>query len=45
MVDYVLIGKLAPYQRSNDTLEQFVIHLYERGITIDEIANIWALLH
>src|SRR5699024_10705753 len=31
---------LAPYQRSNDTLEQFVIHLYEKGITTDEIADL-----
>src|SRR5699024_679075 len=31
---------LAPYQRSNDTLEQFVIHLYEKGITTEEIADL-----
>ncbi|WP_040513800.1 IS256 family transposase [Gracilibacillus halophilus] len=31
---------LAPYQRSSDTLEQFVIHLYEKGITTDEIAHL-----
>src|SRR5699024_9442009 len=31
---------LAPYQRSNDTLEQFVIHLYEKGIKTDEIADL-----
>ena len=23
---------IAPYRRSNDTLEQFVIHLYEKGL-------------
>src|SRR5699024_11835667 len=31
---------VAPYQRSNDTLEQFVIHLEEKGITTDEIADL-----
>lgn len=31
---------LTPYKRSNDTLEQFVIHLYEKGITTDEIAHL-----
>jgi len=31
---------LAPYKRSNDTLEQFIIHLYEKGITTDEIADL-----
>lgn len=31
---------LAPYKRSNDTLEQFVIHLYEKGITTNEIADL-----
>ncbi|WP_077701822.1 IS256 family transposase [Virgibacillus dokdonensis] len=31
---------VAPYKRSNDTLEQFVIHLYEKGITTDEIAHL-----
>lgn len=31
---------VARYKRSNDTLEQFVIHLYEKGITTDEIANL-----
>src|SRR5699024_12273689 len=31
---------LAPYQRSNDTLEQFVTHLYEKGSTTDEIADL-----
>src|SRR5699024_7280030 len=30
---------LAPYNRSNDTLEQFVIHLYKKGITTDDIAE------
>lgn len=31
---------VGPYKRSNDTLEQFVIHLYEKGITTDEIADL-----
>ncbi|PAC34389.1 IS256 family transposase [Caldifermentibacillus hisashii] len=31
---------IAPYKRSNDTLEQFVIHLYEKGITTNEIAHL-----
>lgn len=31
---------VAPYQRSNGPLEQFVIHLYEKGITTDEIADL-----
>src|SRR5699024_1096739 len=31
---------LAPYKRSNDTLEQFVIHLYEKGITTSEISDL-----
>ncbi|TRM11408.1 IS256 family transposase [Lentibacillus cibarius] len=31
---------LEPYKRSNDTLEQFVIRMYEKGITTDEIADL-----
>ena len=31
---------IAPYKRSNDTLEQFVIHLYEKGMTTNEIAHL-----
>jgi len=31
---------VSPYKRSNDTLEQFVIHLYEKGITTSEIADL-----
>src|SRR5699024_645335 len=31
---------VGPYKRSNDTLEQFVIHLYEKGIITDEIADL-----
>src|SRR5699024_5941428 len=27
---------LTPYKRSNDTLKQFVIHIYEKGITTSE---------
>jgi len=30
---------LAHYKRSNNTLEQLIIHLYEKGITISEISN------
>ncbi|PEB54350.1 IS256 family transposase [Bacillus pseudomycoides] len=31
---------VAPYQRSNDTLEATVIHLFQKGITITEIAHL-----
>src|SRR5699024_3475539 len=31
---------IAPYKVLNDTLEQFVIHLYEKGITTNEIAHL-----
>ncbi|SCL94784.1 Mutator family transposase [Bacillus cytotoxicus] len=30
---------MAPYQRSNDTLEATVIHLFQKGITMTEIAH------
>ena len=31
---------VAPYKRSNDTLEDTVIHLFKKGITMSEIANL-----
>ncbi|MTT33361.1 IS256 family transposase, partial [Terrilactibacillus sp. BCM23-1] len=31
---------IAPYKRSNDTLESTVIHLFQKGITMSEIANL-----
>lgn len=31
---------VAPYQRSNDTLEATVIHLFQKGITMTEIAHL-----
>jgi len=31
---------VAPYKRSNDTLESTVIHLFKKGITMAEIANL-----
>lgn len=31
---------MAPYQRSNDTLEATVIHLFQKGITMTEIAHL-----
>ncbi|MET3684490.1 transposase-like protein, partial [Alkalibacillus flavidus] len=31
---------VAPYKRSSDTLEQTVIHLYEKGITTEEITQL-----
>lgn len=31
---------VAPYKRSNDTLETTVIHLFKKGITMSEIANL-----
>lgn len=30
---------LTPYRRHNDTLESFVIHMYQNGLTMSEIAN------
>src|SRR5699024_12078707 len=36
---------LAPYQRSNDTLEQFVIHLYEKDITTDVFEDLMDLMY
>lgn len=31
---------VVPYKRSNDTLESTVIHLFQKGITMSEIANL-----
>ena len=31
---------MAPYKRSNDTLEETVIHLFKKGITMTEIADL-----
>lgn len=31
---------IAPYKRSNDTLESFVIHMFQKGVTTAEIANL-----
>ena len=31
---------IAPYKRSNDTLENTVIHLFQKGITMTEIAHL-----
>ena len=31
---------VAPYKRSNDTLESFVIHLFQKGVTMTEIAEL-----
>ena len=31
---------ITPYKRSNDTLEQFVIHMYQKGITTSEITEL-----
>lgn len=31
---------IAPYRRSNDTLEAFVIHMFQKGVTTAEIANL-----
>lgn len=31
---------VAPYNRSNDTLESFVIHLFQKGVTLTEIADL-----
>lgn len=30
---------VAPYKRHNDTLEDFVIHMYQKGMTMSEIAD------
>ncbi len=31
---------IAPYKRSNDTLESFVIHMFQKGVTMTEIADL-----
>jgi len=31
---------VAPYKRSNDTLESFVIHMFQKGVTTSEIARL-----
>lgn len=31
---------VAPYRRSNDTLEAFVIHMFQKGVTNAEIADL-----
>jgi putative transposase len=31
---------VAPYRRTNDTLESFVIHLFQKGITMSEISDL-----
>ncbi len=31
---------IAPYRRSNDTLESFVIHLFQKGVTMTEISDL-----
>ncbi|MEK5067585.1 IS256 family transposase [Sporosarcina sp. FSL K6-1508] len=31
---------VAPYKRSNDTLESFVIHMFQKGVTMSEIADL-----
>ncbi|CAM3134218.1 transposase [Paenibacillus sediminis] len=31
---------VAPYKRSNDTLESFVIHMFQKGVTMTEIADL-----
>src|SRR5699024_5564901 len=31
---------VAPYKRSNDTLESFVIHMFQKGVTMSEISHL-----
>ncbi len=31
---------VAPYKRSNDTLESFVIHMFKKGVTMSEISDL-----
>lgn len=31
---------VTPYKRSNDTLESFVIHMFQKGVTMTEIADL-----
>lgn len=32
--------KVAPYKRSNDMLESFVIHMFQKGVTMSEISDL-----
>ncbi|UOR10444.1 IS256 family transposase [Halobacillus amylolyticus] len=31
---------VAPYKRTNDTLESFVIHMFQKGVTMSEVSNL-----
>ncbi|WP_418312510.1 transposase [Planococcus maritimus] len=31
---------VAPYKCSNDTLESFVIHIFQKGVTVFEISDL-----
>src|SRR5699024_11937303 len=31
---------VSPYKRSNDTLESFVIHMFQKGVTMSEISHL-----
>lgn len=31
---------VAPYKRSNDTLESFVIHMFQKGVTLSEVSDL-----
>jgi putative transposase len=31
---------IAPYKRTNDTLESFVIHMFQKGVTMSEISDL-----
>lgn len=31
---------VAPYKRSNDTLESFVIHMFQKGVTMSEVSDL-----
>jgi putative transposase len=31
---------VAPYKRTNDTLESFVIHMFQKGVTMSEISQL-----
>lgn len=31
---------VAPYKRANDTLESFVIHMFQKGVTMSEISDL-----
>ncbi|MFP7171966.1 IS256 family transposase [Terribacillus halophilus] len=31
---------IAPYKRTNDTLESFVIHMFQKGVTMSEISHL-----